>query len=417
MNIMRTFCNKYSPEKIILIIVFSFSFCKIFAQNVTVKSPNQKIVINFYNTESGKWALKVYYDTKDEITEAIPSIDLGLMLSEDITFSDMKLLKATKPLLVKENYTMPHGKSSVRENIGHEVVCSFENKEKKKLDLIVRVYNDGIAFRYSISGKGTFTVKEELTSYSIDTAVTRWTQKWNPANEGLYTSAVGEKVQQEDWCYPALFKTKGNCWFLLHESALDRNYCGSKLSNKADKNTYKVTFPDQKDGRGQGQSEPTIFLPWKSPWRVIIIGNLNDIVASTLVDDVASPSVIKNTDWIKPGIVSWNYWSDNHGTKDFKTVCDFVDLAAAMDWPYTLLDWEWDAMGNGGNLDDALKYIHSKGIKSLIWYNSGGDHTWVPATPKDRMLTHENRMQEFAKLKKMGVAGVKIDFLKAKSRI
>lgn len=416
MNIMRTFCNKYSPEKIILIIVFSFSFCKIFAQNVTVKSPNQKIVINFYNTESGKWALKVYYDTKDEITEAIPSIDLGLMLSEDITFSDMKLLKTTKPLLVKENYTMPHGKSSVRENIGHEVVCSFENKEKKKLDLIVRVYNDGIAFRYSISGKGTFTVKEELTSYSIDTAVTRWTQKWNPANEGLYTSAVGEKVQQEDWCYPALFKTKSNCWFILHESALDRNYCGSKLSNKADRNTYKITFPDQNDGRGQGQSEPIISLPWKSPWRVIIIGNLNDIVASTLVDDVASPSVIKNTDWIKPGIVSWNYWSDNHGTKDFKTVCDFADLAAAMDWPYTLLDWEWDAMGNGGNLDDALKYIHSKGIKPLIWYNSGGDHTWVPATPKDRMLTHENRMQEFAKLKKMGVAGVKIDFFESEKQ-
>jgi hypothetical protein len=75
-----------------------------------------------------------------------------------------------------------------------------------------------------------------------------------------------------------------------------------------------------------------------------------------------------------------------------------------MGWPYTLLDWEWDAMGNGGKLEDALKYIHSLGVKPLMWYNSGGNHTWVSSTPKDRMLTHENRMEEFAKLKKLGVA-------------
>src|SRR5690606_36471635 len=146
--------------------------------------------------------------------------------------------------------------------------------------------------------------------------------------------------------------------------------------------------------REQGEVQPTITLPWKSPWRVVMVGSLNDIVSSTLVDDVSPPSKVKNTDWIKPGLVSWNYWSDNHGTKDYQVVTKFADLAAEMGWPYTLLDWEWDAMGNGGDLDDALKYIHAKGVTPLIWYNSGGNHTWVPATPKDRMLTHENRVAE-----------------------
>jgi hypothetical protein len=87
-----------------------------------------------------------------------------------------------------------------------------------------------------------------------------------------------------------------------------------------------------------------------------------------------------------------------------------------MDWPYTLLDWEWDAMGNGGNLEDALKYILSRGVKPLIWYNSGGKHTGVTATPRDRMLTHESRMEEFTKLKKMGVVGVKIDFFESEKQ-
>jgi hypothetical protein len=139
-------------------------------------------------------------------------------------------------------------------------------------------------------------------------------------------------------------------------------------------------------------------------------------VESTLVDDVSTPSLVANTDWIKPGKASWNYWSDNHGTRSYKTVCAFADLAASMNWPYTLLDWEWDAMVDGGNLEDAVKYITSKGLKTLIWYNSGGDHNWVSATPKDHMLTHENRVEEFTKLNKLGIVGVKIDFFESEKQ-
>jgi hypothetical protein len=242
-------------------------------------------------------------------------------------------------------------------------------------------------------------------------------EKWNPAKEGIYTAMSDDQIQKQEWCYPALFKVKdSSCYFLLHESDVNRTYCGTKLSNVSDSNKYKLTFPNPKDGRGVGQALPTVTLPWKSPWRVIIIGSLSDIVASTLVDDVATPSVVKNTGWIKPGVVSWNYWSSNHGTKDFETVTDFADLAAEMNWPYTLLDWEWDSMSNGGNVEDAAKYILSKGVKPLIWYNSGGDHTWVSSTPKDRMLTHASRVEEFTKLKKMGFVGVKVDFFESEKQ-
>jgi hypothetical protein len=232
-------------------------------------------------------------------------------------------------------------------------------------------------------------------------------EKWDLGNEALYTFIKDEHLQQS-WSYPALFNSRDStCWYLIHEADVNRSNCGSKLSNIADKSSYKITFPDP--GDGEGEAQPTITLPWKSPWRVIIIGSLADIVESTLVDDVCPPSNLTNTEWIKPGKASWNYWSNNHGTKDYKVVCEFADLAAAMNWPYTLLDWEWDQMSNGGNLEDALKYIHSKGIKPLLWYNSGA-FKWVQATPRDRMLTHENRIEEFSKLKKLGVVGVKVDF-------
>ena len=389
-------------------------------QKVTVVSPNQKICIALYNQQNqdvGEWYIKVNLNSNGKICEAIPRINLGLSRSDQDFSKELKFLKAGKTLLVTEQYSALHGKRSQCNNLANETVISFENPGKAKLNLIIRAYNDGIAFRYEFPEKeGSFVVKDELTSYSIPQSAKRWLEKWNTANEGLYI-AMNDDNTQQSWCYPALFNLPdNNCWYLIHEADVNRGYCGSKLSNAVDKSLYKITFPDPKDGNGQGESAPTITLPWKSPWRILILGSLSDIVESTLTEDVCPPSVIKNTGWIKPGLVSWNYWSSNHGTKDYRIVCDFADLAASMDWPYTLLDWEWDAMSNGGNLDDAVKYILSKGVKPLLWYNSGGKHTGVTATPRDRMLTHESRVEEFTKLKKMGVAGVKIDFFESEKQ-
>jgi hypothetical protein len=406
-------------RKVLTGLFFLFTLAAL-PQKVTVVSPNQKISIALYNQQNediGEWYIKVNFISNSNNFEAIPRINLGLSRSDQDFSKELKFLKAGKTLPVTEQYSALHGKRSQCNNLANESVISFENPGKAKLNLIMRAYNDGVAFRYEFPEKeGSFVVKDEFTSYSIPQSAKRWLEKWNTANEGLYIT-MNDGNTQQSWCYPALFNLPdNNCWYLIHEADVNRGYCGSKLSNAVDKSLYKITFPDPKDGNGLGESAPTIALPWKSPWRIIILGSLSDIVESTLTEDVCTPSVIQNTGWIKPGLVSWNYWSSNHGTKDYKIVCDFADLAAGMDWPYTLLDWEWDAMSNGGNLEDALRYIQSKGVKPLMWYNSGGKHTGVTATPRDRMLTHESRIEEFTKLKKIGVAGVKIDFFESEKQ-
>jgi len=406
-----------------LFIVFALvllSSGKTISQTVSVTSPNQKINVKLFceqNKTVGKWHLQVNYANSGKVSEVIPAVSLGLSRIDQDFSTELKFLKAGKAVLVNEQYTAIHGKRSQCRNSANEVVVSFENPSKAKLNLIIRAYNDGIAFRYEFPEKsGTFVMNDELTAYSIPDSTKRWLDSFNTANETLY-SLMKDGKQQRDWGYPALFNTADkSCWYLIHEADVNSTYCGTKLTNYGDKTIYKLTFPDQWNGRGKGESKPTITLPWKSPWRVVVVGNLADIVESTLVNDVSTPSKLTNTDWVKPGKASWNYWSDNHGTKDYKVVCDFADLAASMNWPYTLLDWEWDAMGNGGNLEDAVKYIYSKGLKPLIWYNSGGDHNWVSATPRDRMLTHENRVEEFTKLNKLGIVGVKIDFFESEKQ-
>lgn len=414
-NIMKTQSNTRMKKLFFsgLFLVFSVV---VFPQ-VNLFSPNQKIAVSLNKSSEasgGEWYLRITYTIDGKTCDVLPKVALGLDRADQVFAKELKFLKAGSPVLINEKYTALHGKRSNRSNSANEVTVQCENPDKSKLNIIIRVYNDGVAFRYEFPDKkGTFVINDELTAYTVPDGTKRWLEKFNTANEGLYTSMTDGKTQQE-WGYPALFNgSDKNCWYLIHEADLDRNYCGTKLSNTADASSYKLTFPNPRDGNGQGASKPTITLPWKSPWRVIIIGSLADVVESTLIDDVSAPSIIQHTDWIKPGKASWNYWSSNHGTKDYKIVCAFADLAAAMDWPYTLLDWEWDTMGNGGKLEDALKYIHSLGVKPLMWYNSGGTHTGVTSTPRDRMLTHENRVEEFTKLQKLGVVGVKIDFFES----
>lgn len=405
----------------LLFLFFAFHLCSATAQKLVISSPNKKIQVSLFsvqNTDAGNWYLQTSYLNNGKTADPLPRIDLGLSRSDQDFSKELKFIKSAKPVVIREQYTALHGKKSVRSNNANEVVVSFENPSKAKLNLIIRAYDDGMTFRYEFPEKtGAYTIKDEFTAFAVARETMRWMERWNPANEGLYTAMSDDKIQRQEWGYPALFRLRdSSCWYLLHEADLDRTYCGTKLSNTADSTKYKLTFPNPRDGRGTGEPLPTINLPWKSPWRVVIIGSLPDLVASTLVDDVSKPSVVKDTSWIKPGLVSWNYWSSNHGTKDYKIVTDFADLAAEMNWTYTLLDWEWDGMTNGGNVEDAAKYILSKGVKPLIWYNSGGNHTYVASTPKDRMLNHENRVAEFTKLNKMGFVGVKIDFFESEKQ-
>ena len=382
------------------------------ASDINVVSPNQKISIALFNkaknAEHDKWCLKVNYHKNEKSYEVIPQINLGILRSDQDFSKNLTFLKASKSREINEQYKALHGKRSQRSNSAHERILSFENSNKAKLNLIIRAYNDGVAFRYEFpEKKGSFVVKDEFTSYTIPDSSKRWLQKFDLSNENLYTELNDDSLKQ-NWGYPALFKSEADsCWYLIHEADVNRNYCATKLSNFNENSSYKVTLPYPHEGKGEAQ--PTIDLPWKSPWRVIIMGSLADIVESTLVTDISTPSEIDHTDWIQPGLVSWNYWSDNHGTRDFQTVSKFTDLAASMGWRYTLFDWEWDAMGNGGDVEDAANYALSKGVKPLIWYNSGM-FKWITATPRDRLLTHEKRMEEFAWLKDMGFVGVKIDF-------
>jgi hypothetical protein len=187
---------------------------------------------------------------------------------------------------------------------------------------------------------------------------------------------------------------------LIAESDLRRNDSGSYLVNADNSEQYKVQLVGS-----------SAFCDGLSPWRFAIIGSLSDVVESTLVTDLATPSQIVDPSWIQPGISSWIYWAYNHGSKDFALVKRYIDLAAQMGWPYCLVDWEWPEMTNGGDINDVMAYAKQKGVKINLWYNSGtslvGPHA---PQPQDRLNTAESREREMQWLESIGASGIKVDF-------
>jgi hypothetical protein len=86
-----------------------------------------------------------------------------------------------------------------------------------------------------------------------------------------------------------------------------------------------------------------------------------------------------------------------------------VDLAADMNWEYSLVDANWETM-EGGNIKQLVDYAHSKNVGILMWYNSGGPNNTISEGPRDIINNAQRRKAEFKKLREWGVNGIKVDF-------
>ena len=149
-------------------------------------------------------------------------------------------------------------------------------------------------------------------------------------------ASVSEEGWTNRWGYPALMEAADGVFALITEANIERNQSGSSLYNDGER--YKVVVEP---------NEVPLTGEWHTPWRVAIIGTLADVVESTLVTDVCEPTEYEDVSWIEPGVVSWIYWANNHGSNDYNIIKRYVDMAATLGLPYVLIDAEWDEMKDG----------------------------------------------------------------------
>jgi len=321
--------------------------------------------------------------------------DSGLMVSYEkrpIQFIKMDITPVGKKAVALKTgdtpleYHMLSGKRSDCFNVFRQMLLRCEG-----LVLNLRVFNDGVVLRKITDGT------DPEISYIIPDGQKRWSQNLRTDYEGFYPMRT--EARSGSYGYPLLTEYADGLFGLISESDVQHGMSGSHLEVRDD-NAYHIKY------MSEGESENGI-----SPAFVLIIGSLADIVESTLVTDVATPCQIKDISWIHPGLSSWIYWAYNHSSKDFGKVKEYIDLAAEMRWPYTLIDWEWDEMAGGGDIEDAMAYAREKGVKVNLWYNSGT--SWIgpgAPSPQDRLRTAEARESEMTRLENMGATGIKVDF-------
>jgi hypothetical protein len=390
---------------------------------VTVASPDGRLVATVAPATSAARAPWRY--RLDRVSGATRIGLLGWsplgVVRADTALVDLALVSTTPAVAVRERYGLPHGKRRVREHAANERRLTLAASGGARLELTVRVADDGLAFRYAFPETAAVTrrVVEERTGFAVPAGSRGWLLpfdapgRWTPAYEALFAEVVAGAAapSPQGWGYPALFEvgSADGEWLLITEAAVGPAYAGTRLAAEAAQGVYRVRLPDKGEGMGQGAVEPEWSGAWTLPWRVVIAGDLGRVFGSTLVEDL-SPPVEGDFSWVAPGRASFGWWIDDDASKKEEVLKAFIDLAAGMGWEYSLIDANWHLAADGV-IDRVVAYANERQVGLWLWYNSGGPHNDVTEWgPRDRITDPAARRAEFARLKALGIAGVKVDF-------
>lgn len=385
----------------------------------SVSSPDGKITIKCWSNENQKLTYQIEYNNQLIIK---PS-SLGILM-EDSDYSTGMKITASDTESVSDSYDMLYGKQSHITYEANQLTINTLSTNGGKMDIIFRVSNDGVAFRYSFPTESDSIkrITSESTSFNFDASTKAWLQPmaksksgWcetNPSYEEHYMNEIPVGTLSpigQGWVFPALFKTE-SCWVLLTESGLGKNYCASRISNLTPEGEYKIEFPEASETWPGQNYLPESTTPWVSPWRVIVIGDLATVAESNLETSLAEPAIEGDFSWVKPGKASWSWvlLKDNNTT--YPVQKEFIDYAANMGWGYCLIDAEWDSRIGYEKIAELAKYAETKGVGLLLWYNSSGPWNSTVSSPKSQLLTHEQRVSEFKRIADMGIKGIKVDF-------
>jgi hypothetical protein len=380
-------------------------------------SPDRHISVELRITSAKTLEYSVQRDGRPVV---LPS-RLGLQLEGADLDAQLKLAATSPVKPIAEDYELAAGKKRRVSYRANEQVYTVRNPKGQALDLAFRVSNDGVAFRYLVRGPGPHKFVSESTSFAFDTKARAWLQPmavaqtgWsntNPSYEEHYQReiAVGTKSPMAGWVFPALFRT-GDTWVALTEANMDGSWHASRLQADSTGGIYRLGTPMAPEVFTDGVLLAESSGELTSPWRVIALGSLAAVTESTLGTDLAAPAIAFDKDKMKPGHASWSWALLKDDATVFEVQKKFIDYAADMHWDYTLVDAEWDHKIGYDRMRELAAYGSSKGIGLLAWYNSSGPWNKTEYSPKSKLLTHEQRVAEFARLAEMGVKGVKIDF-------
>lgn len=289
---------------------------------------------------------------------------------------------------VQESYETTTGKRRHHEADAAETTLHLRGSGGQPMDVVVRVSADGVAYRYVFTGPSYVTVVREASEFAVPPSADSFLLPYDNGRsdyESIHSHKALSAQEPVEYGYPALFHV-GDTWLSVLESDVNGNYGGSRLALDPSSRHLGLVLPDPTE---------TAKGPLTTPWRAMIVGDLAAVTESDLVTDLASPSKVADTSWIKPGVGAWSWWAQ--GTGDLALQKKYVDYAAKQGWAYNLVDSGWDASW----IPELVQYARERHVGIWLWVR------W------QTIDTDSERERLFKQYRDWGAAGLKIDFIES----
>ncbi|WP_289661025.1 glycoside hydrolase family 97 protein [Flavobacterium panacagri] len=388
-----------------------------------ISSPEKISELTFELTPSGQPQYRFSSNGKSVIE---PSL-LGFEFQELPKMTDGFEVISTEEKSADETWEQPWGEfKKVRDHHNELIVHLKEAKgEERLVDIIFRVFDDGLGFRYEFPKQpnlGKVKISNEVTQFTFKDNNEVW---WIPVHrensyyESEYRKTLMSKTDTINT--PATFETKDKLYVAIHEANLT-DFASMTLLKTSDKQ-YKSDLVPWADG-----VKVYAETPFKTPWRTIVVGkNPGDVATSTIMLNLNEPSKIEDLSWITPSKYIGIWWGmhlekytwgqgPKHGATT-KNTKEYIDFAAKNGFDGVLVEgwnegWDGDWTADGSafsfvkaypdfNLEEITKYAAVKNVRLI------GHHETAGATKN-----YENQLEDAFKLyQKMGVNSVKTGYV------
>ena len=327
---------------------------------------------------------------------------------------------------IRDSYTLDRIKAFRIDHPAVRVLLHCKNADGRPIDIEWHLTANDAAFRYLLprdTETGSIRVLCETSSFRFPEGTTGFLtpqshamigwKRSKPSYEEFYSLDVPLDRRSQyghGFTFPCLFRVGGDGWVLVSETGVDSRYCASHLSDYDPQEGYTVAFPMPEENNGNGTVEPAFALPGATPWRTLTVGSgLAPVVETTIAFDVVEPRY-ETTRGYRYGKSSWSWivWQDASMNRDDQIA--YIDLAAAMDWPYILIDAGWDQEFGHAGMEELVRYARSRGVDVFLWYSSSGWWNDIVQSPVDIMCDPLARKPEMRWMESIGVKGIKVDF-------
>ena len=389
------------------------------AENKQITSPDGKLVVTVADMD-GRPSYSVSYDN---VLFLKPS-PLGIIANIGDFSSGMSLEKNVSTNKIDETYELASIKKSKVRYVANEAVFSFTQQGKTIYDVIFRISNNDVAFKYKMYPQGetlSCVVKQEATGFAFPDGTTTFLcpqskpmggfARTSPSYETSYTAddVAGKNGWGEGYTFPCLFRNGDNGWVLVSETGVNGGYCASRLLGHKG-GVYTIGFPQEGEANGNGTVSPGIALPGETPWRTITVGKtLAPIVETTVPFDVVKPLYPAKGEYTY-GRGSWSWIIGMDGSTNYKEQLRYIDFSAVMGYQSVLVDALWDKQIGRDKIEELAKYGKDKGVALYLWYNSNGYWNDAPQTPRGIMDNAIARRKEMKWMQSIGIRGIKVDF-------